>query len=80
MNDLGYTILFFGGEYRLMQDRLFLNAAVSPTLGDITRTLLDAGARYAFTTALSLEGRFDLYLNDGAESDVIWSLVLRAGI
>jgi hypothetical protein len=80
VNDLGYTILFFGGEYRLMQDRLFLNAAVSPTLGDITRTLLDAGARYAFTAALSLEGRFDLYLNDAAESDVIWSLVLRAGI
>ena len=77
---IGYTILFLGGEYRLMRDRLFLNAAVSPTLGDITRTLYDAGARYVFTPALSLEGKFDLYVNDGAESDVIWSLVLRAGI
>ena len=80
VNRIGYTILFFGAEYRLMQDRLFLNAAASPTLGDITRTLLDAGARYAFAPTLSLEGRFDLYLNDGADSDVIWSLVLRAGI
>jgi hypothetical protein len=80
VNELGYTILFFGGEYRLMRDRLFLNAGVSPTLGDITRTLLDAGARYAFTPDLGLEGRFDLYLNDAAESDVIWSIVLRAGI
>jgi hypothetical protein len=78
--EIGYTILFFGAEYRLMRDRLFLNAAVSPTLGDIDRTLLDAGARYAFTPELSLEGKFDLYLIDGADSDVIWSLVLRAGI
>jgi hypothetical protein len=80
VNRIGYTILFFGGEYRLMQDRLFLNAAVSPTLGDIERTLLDAGARYAFTPELTLEGRFDLYLSDAVENDVIWSLVLRAGI
>lgn len=78
--DLSYTILWFGGEYRLMENRLTLGAAVSPTLGDIARTLFDAGARYAFTTALSLEGKFDLYVNDGSDSDVIWSLVLRAGI
>ena len=65
---------------RLMEGRLIVNAAVSPTLGDISRTLAGGGARYQFTPALSLEGKLDLYFNDAADTDVIWSLVLRAGV
>ncbi|HLF15211.1 MAG TPA: hypothetical protein VI932_10025 [Bacteroidota bacterium] len=80
VQDLAYTILFFGGEYRLMENRLVLKAAASPTLGDIKRTLLDAGARYHFTKTLSLEGKLDLYVNDAADTDVIWSMVLRADV
>ena len=78
--DIAYAILFFGGDYRLMEGRLIVNAAVSPTLGDISRTLAGGGARYQFTPALSLEGKLDLYFNDAADTDVIWSLVLRAGV
>ncbi len=77
---LKYTILFFGGEYLLMQQRLALNAAVSPTIGDITRTLIDGGARFNFTRSLSLEGKLGIYLNDHDDTDVIWSFVLRADV
>ncbi len=79
-SDLGYTILFFGAEYLLMQQRLAVNAAVSPTVGDITRTLINGGARYNFTRTLSLEGKLGIYLNEGDDSDVIWSFVLRADV
>jgi hypothetical protein len=79
-SDLSYTILYFGGEYRLIGNALVINAAVSPTLGDIRRTLVDGGARYFFTKTLSLEGRLDLYFNDGADTDVIWSFVLRTDV
>jgi hypothetical protein len=80
VSDLAYAILFLGGEYRLIDSRLTLNAAVSPTVGDIRRTLVDGGARYAFTRALSLEGRLDLYFFETADTDIIWSFVLRAGL
>ena len=79
-SDLGYTILFFGAEYLLMQQKLAVNAAVSPTVGDITRTLINGGARYNFTRTLSLEGKLGIYLNAGDDSDVIWSFVLRADV
>lgn len=76
--DLDYTILLFSSRYRTPGNRLLLNATVSPTLGDISRTLLDGGAQYFFIPMVSLEGKLSVYINDGSDSDVIWSFILRA--
>lgn len=77
---IDYAILFAGGEYRLQGGRVVLTASLSPTLGDISRTLVGAGARWSLAKALTLEGKLDLYLYDAADTDVIWSLVLRADV
>ena len=72
-----YTTLSANGLYRLLEDRLHLSATVSPTFGDISRTLLDASARYFFRPNLSLQSQLSLYFNKATDNDIIWSLILR---
>jgi len=79
-SDVRYWILTLAAQYRLAEDRLLLNSTVSPTLGDIRRTLLNGGLRYFFLKNLSLEGGLNLYFNKDADTDVIWSFVLRSDI
>jgi len=77
---LNYSILTIAAQYRLVDNRLVLNTTISPTLGDIKRTLLNGGAQYYFLKNLSLEGRLNLYLHDGSDTDVIWSFILRTDV
>ncbi len=79
-SELNYSTFTMAAQYRMYRERLLLNATVSPTVGDITRTLLNGGAQYYFLKNLSLEGRVNLYLNDDADTDVIWSLILRTDV
>ena len=72
-----YTTLSANGLYRLLENRLHLSATVSPTFGDISRTLLDASARYFFRPNLSLQSQLSLYFNKATDNDIIWSLILR---
>jgi hypothetical protein len=72
-----YTSLYLNGQYRLVEDRLLLTATVSPTFGDIGRTLLDGGVRYFFTKSVSAQTQVSLYLNNDRANDLIGSLILR---
>ncbi len=75
-----YTTLSANALYRLMEERLQLSGTLSPTFGDIARTLADASARYFFRPNLSLQGQMSLYFNKGANNDIIWSLILRLDV
>ena len=72
-----YTTLSVNGLYRLLENRLTLEARVSPTLGDVKRTVWDAAAHYAFTTNLSAQMRFSYFVNKGIPDDTIWRTTLR---
>ncbi len=72
-----YTTLFLRGLYRLDGDRIQLSATVSPTLGDVGRTLLDGGAQYYFTKRISAVADLSLYLNKDRDNDLIGSLIVR---
>lgn len=72
-----YTTLYFNGQYRMAEDKLILTGTISPTFGDIGRTLLDGGVRYFFTKLISAQTQVSLYLNSGRANDLIGSLILR---
>lgn len=79
---LNYVTMSAGAQYRMAEERLRLNGTLSPTFGDIKRTLVDAGAQYFFRKDLSLQSQLSLYVNGGVNStnDVIWSFILRFDI
>jgi hypothetical protein len=75
-----YTTLSASGLYRFLDGRLHCAATLSPTFGDIARTLADASARYYFQKNLSLQTQLSLYFNKSAHNDVIWSVILRMDV
>ncbi len=83
---LSYTSLTALARYRLAEDRLRLQGSVTPTLGDIQRVLVDLGSEYFFAQNLSLQTTLGLFFNSrlyqtaGNTNDIIWSIVLRAGL
>jgi hypothetical protein len=72
-----YTTLYLRGQYRLVDDRLQLSATLSPTLGDIGRTLLEGGVQYFFNKRISALTQLSLYLNNDSGNDLIGSLIVR---
>lgn len=83
---LAYTTIYANGEYRAVQDMLRLTLGVSPTFGDLQRTLIDAGAQYYFIKNVSARLQFSLYLNNKlfntstTSNDIIWGIVLHADV
>jgi hypothetical protein len=77
---VAYTTLYGSAQYKAVGNKLILNGSVSPTLGDIRRTLIDARAQYYFVPNLSLMGQLSLYFNKVGSNDVIWSLILRVDV
>jgi hypothetical protein len=75
-----YTTLYTNAQYALMNNRLLLGGTVSPTFGDIQRTLVDASAQYFITKSVSAQGLMSLYFNTGGTNDLIWSIILRLDI
>jgi hypothetical protein len=74
---IGYTTLFAQATYRMLDEKLRLMGALSPTFGDIGRTMIDARAQYFIWANLSLIGQTSFYLNRSATNDYIWSFILR---
>jgi hypothetical protein len=72
-----YTTLSLGALYRLMDDRLRLEARISPTFGDVDRTVWDLGSSYAVIERMTLQLRFTLFAIPVLADDSIWSMVLR---
>lgn len=80
LSSFNYTTVFFGGNYRLLEDRLRLFASLGPTVGDLNRTMWDAGAEYMIVKNLSGLVQFSLFQNPGVSTDVVWSIMLRYDI
>jgi len=72
-----YTTLSLSGLYRLFQNRLSLEGRVSPTFGDVQRTVYDTAVGYAIEKNLTIQMRFTYYANHGLLDDNIWRTTLR---
>ncbi len=79
-SNFNYYNLILGGEYRLMNNDLILNASYVPTFGDYNRQVLQAGAQYYFMRNLSVIFRADFLVNPDARNDMISNLMLRYDI
>jgi hypothetical protein len=75
-----YYSVMTGGEYRLMNDDLIVNASFIPTFGDYNRTVLQAGAQYYFMRNLSVIFRADYLINPDHRNDMISNLMIRYDI
>ncbi len=75
---INYTTLYLNAQWRLIDEKLRLSGSLSPTFGDIQRTLIDARAQYYFIRNVSLASQFNLYLNKITNNDILWSIILRA--
>jgi len=75
-----YTTLYANAQYALMKNQLLLGGTLSPTFGDIQRTLVDASAQYFIVRNVSAQGLMSLYFNTGGNNDIIWSLILRVDV
>ncbi|KAB2907658.1 MAG: hypothetical protein LC102_10530 [Ignavibacteriales bacterium] len=71
------TSLVLGSRYYLMDNKLILNGAVSPTFGDIQRTAIDATAQYFILKNFSLQFQFRYLINDAVSNDSIAGLTAR---
>jgi hypothetical protein len=79
-SNYNYTTLSFNGVYRLLDEKLRVGATLSPTFGDMKRTLMEIMSQYMLTSQQSLS--FQLYLinnpdNPASKNDIIASLVYR---
>jgi hypothetical protein len=85
-NSLAYTTITASANYRMLEERLRVNGSVSPTFGDLQRTLVNASARYYFIKNVSAEALMYLYFNNKlfytstTGTDVTWSVIIRADI
>lgn len=75
-----YTTLYANAQYRLLEERLRLGATVSPTFGDLQRTLLETRAQYFFLRYLSSILQLSYYINTNGVNDTILSFILRADV
>lgn len=75
-----YTTLSLGGMYRFLQEKLRVGATLSPTFGDMKRTLFELMSQYMFNAQQSLSFQFYLISNPDnpvSKNDIIASLVYR---
>ncbi|HJW27797.1 MAG TPA: hypothetical protein VJ508_00970, partial [Saprospiraceae bacterium] len=75
-----YTSLYATARYKFLENKLSIEASISPTFGDIERMLFDVRSEYSLLQNLSLLGQVSIYMNKHATNDVIWSFILRVGI
>lgn len=74
---LDYTTVSINGKYGLVRDILSIMLAVSPTFGNIHRTVLDAGTEWYVLPTLSITFQFSYFRNDVAPHDNYVSLRSR---
>ncbi|MBA4311952.1 MAG: hypothetical protein C0417_04920 [Chlorobiaceae bacterium] len=85
-NNVTYTTLYISGQYRMLEDKLILNGALSPTFGSLQRILITASAQHYFLDYLSAQTSFNFYINNKiigmqeSQTDIIWTFTLRADI
>ncbi|MCU0452754.1 MAG: hypothetical protein MUE68_03785 [Bacteroidetes bacterium] len=75
-SDFAYTALGLSAQYRLLDDHLRLVAQVTPTFGDLERTIVRLGGDYSYQ-AHAFELYFDYFKNTQVSNDRILSFVYR---
>jgi hypothetical protein len=74
--NFNYTIVSLGGQYRMMDDNLRLNALISPQFGDFQRTTFTVSADYSVNMH-NFALQFDYIKNTNLADDKIFSLIYR---
>ena len=77
---LDYTTLSLSGRYVVLTDILTAFATVSPSFGDLDRTVLDVGAEWYLERTMVLTGQYSYFRNAGVPNDNFVSLRLRYDI
>ncbi|HWP81797.1 MAG TPA: hypothetical protein VNN76_03975 [Bacteroidota bacterium] len=73
-----FTSVVVGGQYRVLNDRMRIAAAVSPTFGDLTRTTIQFGVEYAVAVNHTFEFSLSYIQNKSPlKNDMITSLFYR---
>jgi hypothetical protein len=75
-----YTNLAFTGYYKMLDNRLMLNAGIRSTFGDFKRGVFDLGAQYTIIQNLNVRGQVNLFTYESAKNESVWSLMLRYDI
>jgi hypothetical protein len=72
-----YSTLTLGGRYSLMKEALVFTGSVSPTIGDVKRTVVEAGTQWHALPTMSFLLQYSYFNNQGLLHDDIWSLQYR---
>lgn len=76
VSEFSYTALGLSAQYRLFNDDMRLVAQVTPTFGDLERTVVRLGGDYTYRSH-SIELFFDYFKNKLVSNDKILSFVYR---
>ena len=77
VTNLDYSAASVGALLRLMDERLQIQASLSPTFGSINRTIARVGLDYAASQKHTFMLLFDFIQNAGLEDDTIGSVIYR---
>ncbi len=72
-----YSTMTFGLRYALLPDVLLLRGVVSPTYGDLQRTLIGAGVDITVMPSMTLQLEYSGFRPDSGTADSIWDLQYR---
>jgi hypothetical protein len=73
-----FTSVVLGAQYRVLNDRMRITAAVSSTLGDLTRTMIQFGVEYSVVVNHTFEFSLSYIQNQAPlKNDMITSLFYR---
>ncbi|MBU1297693.1 MAG: hypothetical protein KKB77_00890, partial [Bacteroidetes bacterium] len=75
-NKINYTSASISANYRLLENRLRIDAGIRSTFGDIQRGVFDLGAQYSIISNLDLIGRFNIYTHKQIQNDLVWNLTI----
>jgi len=81
-----YTTIYMNAQYQTLGSKMTLTGAISPTLGDIQRYLVNFGVQYVFLPYLTARTELSLYFNrklyniTDVKNDAIWTFTIRADV
>ncbi len=77
---LNYTNLALTGYYKILDNRLTLNAGIRSTFGDFKRGVFDFGTQYTIIQNLNIRGHVNLFNQESAKDESVLSLMIRYDI
>lgn len=77
MIEYKYTSFSLGGRYSLLENKLMLEASLSPSFGDFKRQAFDLTASYYLIHNLVLDAQFRIYRIPDMDTDSIYGVALK---